>query len=207
MEQLFGEICNIILMVSEKTSILPLIKSRRSTRRFSTQPVLDEDLNAILEAGQWAPSGENHQPWKFLVIKNKETMEKIVDLLPYKQMQAFLRNAPILVGVLAHTEKSSWAIIDGALSMENMMLEAWARGLGMCFSAWYPTAPPIVTESVKKLLNIPSQWTILTFSPLGYPDPDPKRAHILPAKRKPLEKLVVYEQFPSGVESSSEKKP
>jgi nitroreductase len=184
-------------MEMEKRSILNLIKDRRSTRRFSDQPVLDEDVNAILEAGIWAPSGENHQPWKFLVIRNKDTMMKIVEILPYKQMQAFLRNAPVLIGIIVNPNKSAWAILDGAISAENMMLEAWARGLGMCFSAWYPTAPKTVTDEVKKLLNIPENHIILTFSPLGYPDPDPKRAFILPPRRKKMEKLVFYEHFPN----------
>lgn len=184
--------------MSSKTSILELIKGRRSTRRFTSDPVSDEDLQAILEAAQWAPSGENLQPWKFLVIKSKETMEKIVDILPYKKMQAFLRNAPVLIGILVKMEKSPWAILDGSLCTASLMLEAWSRGLGTCFSAWYPTAPKTVVDKVNTLLNIPPEWVIVTFTPLGHPDPDPNRAFILPAKRKPLEKTVIYEEFPSS---------
>jgi nitroreductase len=190
-------------MAFEKKSILPLIKERRSTRRFSSQPVSDEDLTAVLEAAQWAPSGENHQPWKFLVIRNKDMMHQIVDLLPYKQMLAFLRNAPVLIGILVNTEKSAWAILDGAVCTESLMLEAWARGLGTCFSAWYPTAPKEVTINVKRLLDIPEKYKILTFTPLGYPDPDPKRAYILPPRRKKLEKLVIYEKFPPEIDPNS----
>lgn len=178
-----------------KTSILELIKSRRSTRRFKSEIICDEDLNAVLEAARWAPSGENVQPWKFLVIKNKETMNKIVDLLPYKKFQAFLKNAPILIGVLVNRKKSAWAILDGALCMQNLMLEAWSRGLGTCFSAWYPTVPPPIEEKVKELLNIPLHWTIITFTPLGYPIDEPEQAFRLPAKRWPLEELVSFEKF------------
>ncbi|HME56561.1 MAG TPA: nitroreductase family protein [Candidatus Lokiarchaeia archaeon] len=184
------------------TSILDVIKARRSTRRFASTPVSDEDLNAVLEAARWAPSGENHQPWKFLVIKDVATMEKIVDILPYKKMQAFLKNAPVLIGILVDESKSPWAIIDGSLCAMNLALEAWARGLGTCISAWYPTAPKAIVDQVKELLNIPLEWTILTFTPLGYPDPDPKRAHILPARRKALEKLVVHEKFADSTDDS-----
>jgi nitroreductase len=194
------------MQTSQTTSILDLIKARRSTRRFASTPVSDEDLNAVLEAAQWAPSGENHQPWKFLVIRDATTMEAIVDILPYKQMQAFLKKAPVLIGILVNQGRSSWAIIDGSLCAMNLALEAWARGLGTCFSAWYPTAPQSVIDPVKELLNIPPEWTILTFTPLGYPDPDPKRAHILPPKRKSLENLVVYEKFADSTEDSEIKK-
>ena len=129
-------------------------------------------------------------------------MEQIVDFLPYKQMQAFLKKAPVLIGILVNERRSNWAIIDGSLCAMNLALEACARGLGTCFSAWYPTAPTDVIDQVKVLLNIPPQWTILTFTPLGYPDPDPKRAHILPPRRKALEKLVVYEKFADAIDDS-----
>ena len=181
--------------MKERTSILDLIKSRRSTRRFKPDMVSEEDLNGVLEAASWAPSGENAQPWKFIVIKNKETMHQILDYLPYKKFQAFIRNAPVLICIIINTKRSKWAILDGTLSIQNLMLEAWARGLGTCFSAWYPTVPSSVKQDVKNLLEIPEKWEIITFTPLGYPIDDPERAYRLPAKRKPLKRLVHYEKF------------
>ncbi|MFX0042702.1 MAG: nitroreductase family protein [Candidatus Hodarchaeota archaeon] len=181
--------------MEKKTSILDIIKSRRSTRRFKPDMVPDEDLNAVLEAARFAPSGENKQPWKFIVIKNRDIMMKIVDLSPLKRFYAFLRNGPILIAILVNSKKSKWAILDGAICTQNLMLEAWARGLGTCFSSWYPTMPDSIVKEVKELLNIPDHWIIITFTPLGYPIDDPKRAHILPAKRKPLEQLICYERF------------
>ncbi|MHA1266080.1 MAG: nitroreductase family protein [Candidatus Helarchaeota archaeon] len=179
----------------QKTSILNIIKERRSTRRFTNEMVSDEDLRAVLEAAQWAPSGENFQPWKLIVIKQKGTMEKIVDLLPYKKFQKFLMNAPILIVVLGDKRKSRWWFLDCALAVENLMLEAWARGLGTCFSAWYPTVPEGVELAVKELLQIPKKWKILTMTPLGYPIDPPERAFRLPPTRKPLDKIVCYETF------------
>ena len=181
--------------MEKKLSILDIIKSRRSTRRFKTDMVPDEDLNAVLEAARWAPSGENKQPWKFIVIKNREIMMKIVELSPFKRFHAFLRNGPLLIAILVNSKKSKWVVLDGAICAQNLMLEAWARGLGTCFSSWYPTMHTSVCEKVKQLLNIPEQWIILTFKPLGYPVDDPERAHILPAKRKPLERLVCHKRF------------
>ena len=116
--------------MENKKSILDLIKNRRSTRRFKSDSVPDEDIMACLDAARWAPSGENFQPWKFIVIKNKETMEKIVETLPYKKFQKFLMNAPVLIVVLVNSKKSLWHILDGTLATQNLMLEAWARGLG-----------------------------------------------------------------------------
>jgi len=182
-------------MQKEKASILDVIKSRRSTRRFKSDKVSDEDLNAIIQAARWAPSGDNRQPWKFIVIKNKQTQQKIVELFPNSTFVNFLKNAPILIAIVVNSRKSKFAILDGALCTQNLMLEAWSRGLGTCFSAWYPTIHSKIKKEVKEMLYIPDKWTIITFTPLGYPIDDPERAFRLPAKRKPLEKLICYEKF------------
>ncbi|NVM55179.1 MAG: nitroreductase family protein [Candidatus Helarchaeota archaeon] len=181
--------------MEEKTSILHIIKTRRSTRRFKPDPVPEEDLNAVLEAARWAPSGENFQPWKFIVIKNKQTMEQIVELLPYKKYQKFLQNGPVLLVVLGDRRKSRWWFLDCTLAVENLMLEAWARQLGTCFSAWYPTVPEQVEQKVNEMLEIPKKWRIVTMTPLGYPIDPPERAFRLPATRNPLDTLVCYEKF------------
>jgi len=185
----------LVMKVEKKKTLLKIIQSRRSTRRFKPDSVSDEDLNAILEAARWAPSGENFQPWKFIIIKHKGTMEQIVDLLPYKKFQKFLMNAPILIVVLGDRRKSSWWFLDCALAVQNLMLEAWARGLGTCFSAWYPTVPEKVETGVKEMLEVPQKWVIFTMTPLGYPIDPPERAFRLPATRRPLEKLVSYEKY------------
>jgi len=101
--------------MEKKLSILDIIKSRRSTRRFKTDMVPDEDLNAVLEAGRWAPSADNKQPWKFIVIKNREIMVKIVELSPLKGFHAFLRNGPVLIAILVNSKRSKWVVLDGAI--------------------------------------------------------------------------------------------
>jgi nitroreductase len=181
--------------MENKTSILEIIKSRRSTRRFKPDMIPDADIKAVLEAAQWAPSGENFQPWKFIIIKNREIMEKILDFIPYKKWQKFIMNGPVLIVVLGDKRKSRWWFLDCALAIGNLMLEAWARGLGTCFSAQYPTVPERVEENIKEFLEIPKKWRIVTMTPLGYPMEPPERAFRLPATRKPLEEIVCYEKF------------
>ena len=57
---------------------LDFLIRRRSIRKYLEKPISDEDLNMILEAGRWAPSGTNRQPWKFIIIKNRELLQQIV---------------------------------------------------------------------------------------------------------------------------------
>ena len=64
-------------------SFLELVKTRRTIRSFKEDPIPDEYVEKILEAGRWAPSGANSQPWEFIVVNKKETQDKIVDILMY----------------------------------------------------------------------------------------------------------------------------
>ena len=65
--------------------IFEIIKTRRSIRRFTDEPVSDEIIDRIIEAGIWAPSGMNNQPWKFAIIKDTVLKEKISTLTKYSK--------------------------------------------------------------------------------------------------------------------------
>ncbi len=110
--------------------IFKIIKTRRSIRRFADEPVSDEIINRIIEAGTWAPSGMNNQPWKFAVIKDSVLKEKISNLTKYSKT---ILSANALIAVfLDHSSgydntKDIQAI--GAC-MQNMLLTVqldWAR--------------------------------------------------------------------------------
>ncbi|MBD3230883.1 MAG: hypothetical protein GF329_22080 [Candidatus Lokiarchaeota archaeon] len=179
--------------MSEKNSILDVIKSRNSVRKFSNKKVSDEDLNAVLEAARLAPSGTNKQPWHFIIIKNKDTQHQIADLMPWCR---FIKNAPIAIAVVVR-EKSMWAILDGAIAVTHMTLEAAARGLGTCWCASWPNLgkKPELEQKIKNILGIPeklqSKTKIITITPLGHPIPE----GITETKRKDLSKIVHYEKF------------
>ena len=80
--------------------MLDFIKARRSTRRFSAEPVSDDMVNTILEAGRWAPSGNNNQPWRFCMVRDIEMRAK---LAPLTKFGAVLKNAPVLICTFIHT--------------------------------------------------------------------------------------------------------
>ncbi len=62
-------------------SFLMLVKERRSSRAFKPDPIRDEDVDKIIEAARWAPSGANSQPWEFIVLKDKVTKDRIVEII------------------------------------------------------------------------------------------------------------------------------
>jgi len=83
-------------------------------------------------------------------------------------------------------------LVDEALGEDTLVNIIWALGI------WFGIQTTLmfsIAKEVKALLDIPDNWIIITFTPLGYPVDDPERAYILPAKRRPLERLVCYEKF------------
>lgn len=129
---------------------LSVIKSRRSIRQYSNGPLSSEDLLQILEAGQYAPSAMNEQPWHFTVITNKEVLSQLnavcIDILSRSGSEAVQKrlsgkspselnlfyHAPVLIVVSGDTAAIA-PQADGALAMENMFLAAESLNIGSCW--------------------------------------------------------------------------
>ena len=163
------------------------IKSRRSIRKFKNTSIEQEKLNRILEAGRLAPSARNLQNWKFIVVKNREIKEKLMEAAKGQKMVA---EAPIvIVACGTQTEyimscgQPSYTI-NVSIAVVHMMLKATEEGLGTCWlGAFYE-------EPVKKILGIPKEIRVVAMFPLGYPDIEPKQP-----SRKKLEEIVCYEKW------------
>jgi nitroreductase len=125
------------------------IKGRRSVRAYTDEPVSKEQMEAVLDAGTWAPTGMNREPWQFIIIEDKKLIKLVSDetkLLVKQAMPPLVErfstdadiicyNAPTLV--LVCTEKDpQWAnvnLLDCVLAAENMFLKAYELGLGTCY--------------------------------------------------------------------------
>jgi nitroreductase len=107
-----------------------LIKTRRSIRKFTDNPVSDEVIDRIIEAGTWAPSGLNNQPWKFAVIKDSELKKEMSGLTHYSKIVA---GANVLIAVMLDNSLSYDRTKDcqaiGAC-LQNMLLYIHSIGLG-----------------------------------------------------------------------------
>jgi len=184
--------------------IFETIQERRSYRSYLQQPVEEEKLNAILEAGRWAPSVMNLQPWNFYVIKNQdvksklkaacqETLQKIFQSSGWKWVSKFsiefLTEAPVIIVVTGDPQKTGAdQFLPGrgvgyayscCAAVQNMHLAAHAVGLGTLWFTLYET------DVVKELLNIPAELDVVSMIVLGYP-----AQPTAPVKRKPLEEMV-----------------
>lgn len=110
--------------------VFEIIKTRRSIRKFTDEPVPDEIVNKIIEAGIWAPSGMNNQPWKFAVIKDSELKNKISNLTHYSKI---ILSSQVLIAVfLDHSlsyDRTKDVLAIGAC-IQNMLLTIHSMGLG-----------------------------------------------------------------------------
>ncbi len=162
--------------------ILSLIKSRRSIRRFRKQKVPLRLISKILEAARFAPSGLNNQPWRFILIEDREIKAQLSKLTSYGFI---FKNAPLLIGVFLD-KKESYNFFKDTLSIgaciQNMLLEAHSLGLGTCWLG------EILKEEkkIKRMFGLGPNYVLCAFVALGFPAVRPRRF-----RRKPLRKLIL----------------
>ena len=114
---------------------LKVLKERRSVRKYKAEQIRDEELNAILEAGTWAPSAKGLQTSVMVVVQDPETiawMSKLNAEIQGNPGTDPFYGAPTVVVVLGDGEKLNW-LQDGSLVMGNLMNAAAALGLGSCW--------------------------------------------------------------------------
>ena len=164
-------------------NIIDIIKSRRSIRKFTSEPVSEELVETILEAGRWAPSGLNNQPWRFAVIRDAGLRQAISELTHYSKI---VMAAQVLITVFLDTEKSYHREKDiqaiGAC-LQNMLLEAHSLGLGTVWLGEIIRS----NEQIKAVLGLARKLDLMAVVALGHPDEIPKSV-----KRKPLADLIVF---------------
>jgi len=163
--------------------VLDVIRTRRSIRRYTADVIAQEDISKILEAGRWAPSADNSQPWTFVVLRSLEMRKKLAATLPWG---GFLSQAALGIAVVIDETASTHAAEDGAAATQNMLLEAHSLGLGSC---WIGTYGSPHEASAKKVLKVPEDKRLLSVVAIGYPA---ETAH---KTRKPVADLVFSDQY------------
>ena len=146
------------------------ILSRRSIRKYRQEDVPEDLIDELLRAAMNAPSAGNEQPWHFVVIKEREVLDKIPDSHPYSGM-LYETPAAIVVcaDILAGKEKDWW-VQDCAAATENILIAAQAKGLGAVWLGVYPKEDRV--KGIKALLELPQDIIPLCIIPLGYPAED-----------------------------------
>jgi len=159
-------------------NFLQFLKKRRSIRSFQEKMISEKEIQMILEAGRWAPSASNRQPWEFIVVKNEEKKQALARTAVYGK---FIGTAPLIIAIIGKVNQNPrWYIQDTSLVSMNMMLMAWALGIGTC---WIGTMD---RDKAKKILELGKNDFVLTLLPMGYIKGEIPKA----TNRKPLEKIT-----------------
>ena len=161
-----------------------ILKNRRSIRKFQPRQVTDQDLDAVLEAGLYAPSGMNTQNTVLVAVRDPQVRNQLsrMNAKVLGSSAAPFYGAPCVVVVLADPERYTW-LEDGSLVMGNLMNAAYAQGLGSC---WIHRAQPMFDSPEGKALL--RQWGLsenlkgVGNCILGYPDEAPEAKPRLPGR-------------------------
>jgi nitroreductase len=148
----------------EVKAMIDWIKARRSIRKYTPQPVGEEQVRTLLEAAMAAPSGSNKRPWEFIVIRDAALKQQLSQLHRWSGMVA---DAPVVIAVCGRPSDSHHWIEDCSAATQNLLLAATALGLGSVWVAVYPRKQR--EDRVRELLRLPAEWHPLCLVPVGCP--------------------------------------
>jgi len=170
--------------------ILEAIRNRRSIVRFETAPIEEEEVEAILEAGRWAPSWLNRQPWRFILITDQNIKERLSEIVP-TIYNLGMKEAPICIAVCVDPKEDPFHYIeDGAIAAQNMALAAHSLGLGSCWIGVLDLKDKdSAEEKIKEILNVPKNCRVISLLPIGVPKYVPEKT------RKELSQMVYRNKF------------
>ncbi len=152
-----------------------VVGERHSVRRYEEYDIPDEDLEKMFEAARLAPSASSIQPWRFVVVKDRETK----NLLAQPSSQTFIADANAIVVVLGEAKgyccsPLTWSTRDPIIATEHLVLAATALGYGACWIAMYESRPEAWLAEVRRTLKVPEGTHIICLVALGVPAEAPK---------------------------------
>lgn len=144
-----------------------VIFKRRSIRKYVDGIVSDTQIEYLLKAAMAAPSTMNLQPWEFIVVRSKDTMDKIMEFHPYSKMLKEAQVAIIVCGNLNVQKLEGYLVQDCSAAIENILLQTEEIGLGGVWLGVYPREERI--KNVSKLFNLPNYIKPIAILSIGHP--------------------------------------
>ncbi|HHX80600.1 MAG TPA: nitroreductase family protein [Acholeplasmataceae bacterium] len=168
---------------------MSVIFKRRSVRNYLPDPIEKEKIDKILRAAMQAPSARNQKPWRFLVIQDREELDRLSEVAPNLRL---LKEAPVAIFTFFKKENLAAPLFvqqDLSVATMNILLQATELGIGNCWLGLYPNTER--TSLVNNALGTPEDLEVFSAITLGYPK-DPDALHFV--NRYEPEK-VYYEKF------------
>lgn len=167
------------------------IRNRRSIRSYEEGAVTEDQIRTLIEAASYAPSAGNIQPWEFVVVRDPQIKMRLSAAALH---QVFIEEASVVIVICANEARSRqgygsrganlYCIQDTAAATENLLLAAYALGLGTCWIGAFRE------DAARRVLNVPSHLRPVAIIPVGIPSESPS-----PRRRRPLAEIIHRESF------------
>jgi nitroreductase len=169
---------------------------RRSIFRYTSETVPEEKITSILEAGRWAPSYANLQPWEFITVRDGKLRQEIAEIVrDTMAAHAGIEGAQVIIVICVDPKKDEYHFIeDGAVATQNMALAAHSLGLSSYWIGIFDIADAMtsIERKIKRVLSIPGQMRVIALLPIGVP------AYSVEKQRKRLEEICHDDKYPGS---------
>jgi nitroreductase len=169
-------------------NVYDAIRAKRAIRKFQDKPLPDDAVRQILNAGRLSQSSKNTQPWQFIAIRDRATLEALSKLGTWA---GHLAGAALGIAIVTVDPGEKFQVMfDAGQSAAYMQLAAWELGIGSCIASIYEG------DKARELLGFPADWHLHTAISFGYPTPEavaPRPAK--PEGRKPFDEVVRWDQW------------
>jgi len=158
------------------------IARRASVREYSSKAVPKALIEKLVDAGRRAPTARAVEPWEFVVVSDKKTLEKLAELA---ENGRFIKGSSCAIAVFC--KETKYYLEDGSAATENILLAAADLGLGAC---WVAGDKKPYADDVARLLKAPAGTRLISILPIGWPASEARQA-----KNRPLEEVIHWERF------------
>ena len=165
--------------------VFDCVRRRRTVREYKPDPIPEELVLKLLQAGRWSPSSSNSQPWHFIAIQDPETIKRLGEIAT---QGTFMANAPLIMAIVIAAD-SVCPQLDAGRALQQMELVGWSEGLGTCFVGVRQAEQQ---KAVKELLGIPEEMELITLMPYGYRVPGARGRGI---PRKAMAEIAHRDRF------------
>jgi nitroreductase len=157
------------------------VKTRRSVRAYEHRPVPREIIEDVIDCGRLAASANNVQPWEFVVVTEAGMLRRLADRADYGK---FIAEAPVCIVVLCRDSK--YYLEDGCAATQNLLLAAWARGLGSC---WVAGDKKPYAGEICNMLGAPEGYRLISMVAVGYPAENPRKS------KRPVSDVLHWDRY------------
>jgi nitroreductase len=163
------------------------IKTKRAVRKFTDAPLPDDVAQRIVDAGRRSQSSKNSQPWAFVAVRDRDTLQKLSTMGDY---MGHVAGAAMCVAIVLPTanDRSLWHYFDAGQCASYMQLVAQELGVGSCLGTVYKP------DETRALLGLPDDQEVRIVISFGYPQPEEPRP-AKPGGRRPMEDVVHWDKW------------